>query len=179
MVGLWRGHDIDSKMQASTCICRVGISHAHVNEAQGSTPASRVGQPSSKVGRSDSVTQASPPAKVHCYHLYTIHIHAPSSSPASSQAPPRQPSVPVLTQARGPALRRTTEAQRRLSGEALHACNMQELQYIAIIAIHIIVISLWFGIIFWGDISLSVLPSSPQAPAAQQRSSVRRDLRRK
>ena len=49
MVGFWRGHDIDSKMEASTCICRVGISHAHFNEAQGSTPASRVGRPSSKV----------------------------------------------------------------------------------------------------------------------------------
>ena len=49
MVGFWRGHDIDSKMEASTCICRVGISHAHLNEAQGSTPASRVGRPSSKV----------------------------------------------------------------------------------------------------------------------------------
>ena len=106
--------DIDSKMEASTCICRVGISHAHLNEAQGSTPASRVGRPSSKVAQCQSTFS----------HLSSIY--APSYSPPSSLAHPRQPSVPVLTQARRPALRRTTENQRRLSGEALayaeHAC---------------------------------------------------------
>ena len=71
-----------------------------------------MGRPSSKVGQCQSGFS---PGK----SPLLPSIHAPSSSPASSQAPPRQPSVPVLTLARRPALRRTTEAQRRLSGEAL------------------------------------------------------------
>ena len=96
MVGFWRSHDIDSKMEASTCICRVGISHAHLNEAQGSTPASRVGRPSSKVGRSDSVNQASAGKSP-----LLPAIHVPSSSHIYVRDPSRSPTYHASLKASG------------------------------------------------------------------------------